>query len=63
MEQPASPGPVIVRLNAQQYEAALKNGLEFQQPLRVNPGAKRVRAVVVDEQLGSIGSATVALDR
>jgi VWFA-related protein len=59
--QPGSPGPIGIRLTQQQYAAALRDGIPFQQAIRVKAAATKVRAIVRDEELGTIGSVTLPI--
>jgi hypothetical protein len=62
LEQPGAPMAFDVSLTQQQYETALHGGLAFRQSIAVGPGVRKVRAIVVDGELGSAGSVTVPIE-
>jgi VWFA-related protein len=54
-----NPAPVDIRLNADQYEKALKEGIVVEQDLRIDDRMRRIRAIVFDQNLRTLGSVTI----
>jgi len=55
--------PSDVSLTSEQYELAARDGLAFRQTLTLGEPVRRVRIVVVDRELGTLGSVTVPVPR
>ena len=49
-------------LTSEQYAAAMKTGLSFSDKIKLPPGAKKLRVVVLDCTSGALGSLTVPLE-
>jgi hypothetical protein len=56
-----APIPIDISLTPVQYEAALHDGIEFHQPIRIGESIRKVRAIVVDAELGAVGSVTIPI--
>jgi hypothetical protein len=59
----SKPLPIDVNLTAAQYDTAMRGGLEFHQSMPIGATVQRVRAVVVDRDLGAAGSVTIPVPR
>jgi VWFA-related protein len=53
--------PLNINLSAEQYAAAAGKGITFRQAVPVDARARRVRAIVVDRESGTVGSVTIPL--
>jgi hypothetical protein len=54
-----NPVQVDVRLSKEQYEQAVKDGIVVSQDLAVNDQIRRIRAIVFDDNLRTLGSVTI----
>jgi VWFA-related protein len=59
LDQQGAPIPLNISLTPEQYETATHGGIEFKQAVRVGAGTRRVRVIVVDGDLGAVGSLTI----
>ncbi len=62
LQQPANPFTIDVSLTPEQYETAKRGGLEFHQSMATAADVRKVRVIVVDEELGAAGSVTLPLE-
>ncbi len=61
VDAPGPPVPLEISLTPEQYEAVLRDGIEFHRTFPVRANVVRVRVIVVDGELGAIGSVTVPM--
>jgi len=54
-----NPAPVDVHLTKDQYEKALKEGIVVEQDLHIDDRMRRIRAIVFDQNLRTLGSVTI----
>ena len=61
LKQPGSTIPINIKLTAEQYETAIRDGIEFHQAIHFDETVRKVRVVVVDGEVGSAGSVTIPI--
>jgi VWFA-related protein len=59
LSQSTAPGGVSIRLNPEQRDAAMKNGIPLERVLNLPAGTEKLRVLVYDRSSGAIGSLTV----
>jgi hypothetical protein len=62
-EQSSPPIPRDVNLTPEQYETATRDGIAFRQAIATGETIRRVRVIVIDRELGTVGSVTVPVQR
>lgn len=61
LSQNGKPIPLNINLSAEQYAAVAGGAITFRQTVPIDAKARRVRAIVVDREGGSVGSVTIPL--
>ena len=59
--QPGPPIPLDISLTPEQYETVMHNGIELHRALPAGSAIRKVRAIVVDGELGAVGSLTIPI--
>ena len=59
MKQPDNPIALELNLTSEQYASAVRDGIVLHREIAVGGGVRKVRVIVVDEEMGTAGSVTV----
>jgi VWFA-related protein len=59
--QPGPPIPLNISLTPEQYETVMHDGIELHRALPAGTAIRKVRAIVVDRELGTVGSITIPI--
>jgi len=59
--QTGPPIPIYLSLTPEQYETAVHDGIELRRTIPAGAAVRKVRVIVVDAQLGAVGSLTIPI--
>jgi VWFA-related protein len=61
LDQPGPPAPLDISLTPEQYETAMRDGIELRLTIPVGAAVRKLRPIVVDRELGAVGSVTIPI--